>query len=530
MSTKSVELHNRMVAQIGDTIGTYRLIESVGSGGMATVYKARQEKLGRDVAIKIMHAGFAGDDSFLARFEREAKIVANLDHPNIVPIFDYDDFEGQPFLAMKFIEGITLKEVLQKGLLQIDDILAVMKPVADALTYAHEQGVLHRDVKPSNIIIGKRGHPYLTDFGLARLVQQGESTMSVDVMLGTPHYISPGQAQGEIELDARTDIYSMGVILYEMTAGRTPFSGETSYAIIHNHIYTPPPSPRKIDPEIPQALEDVLLKALAKNPNDRYKTPLALINDYEKAAQGQSVNVQPPKRKPAVPPPPPIPTPAPPALKDSGEVIDDIRAAGEEIKQAFKTIGKAIKSEIQDSRGSRHEMRRQRRESRYRWRPGAGWTKDIHGNEGFYTKAELEAMEKDVDPETLIRRRVEKRMEERREFYSHITAYVMVNLMLWVIWAVTDFGGHPWPIYPMLVWGIGVAIHTVIFYNEHGGGRQRRDRIIQEEIERERARVYGEKAKNEDFANAPPIRLTGDGELTDSFLDELDGADKRKKR
>jgi serine/threonine-protein kinase len=174
---------------------------------MATVYKVYQRKLDRFVAIKFMHKSMMQDEGFLARFRREARIVARLDHPNIVSVYDFDEHEGQPYLVMKYVEGPTLKDLMQKTTLTLDEIRRVMGAVASALTYAHEEGVLHRDIKPSNIIIGHDGMPYLTDFGLARIAQQGESSLSADTLVGTPHYISPEQARGGTDLDARTDVY-----------------------------------------------------------------------------------------------------------------------------------------------------------------------------------------------------------------------------------------------------------------------------------------------------------------------------------
>ncbi|RMG89053.1 MAG: serine/threonine protein kinase [Chloroflexi bacterium] len=274
-----------MAWQAGENVGPYRIIGQLGQGGMATVYKAYHPQLDRYVAIKVMHEAFQEDDAFIARFEREAKIVARLEHPHIVPVYGYDRYEGQPYLVMKYIEGKTLKHFLKNGPLPLEEILRIMTAVADALNYAHKQGVLHRDIKPSNIMIADDGTPYLTDFGLARIAQAGESTLSQDMLLGTPHYISPEQARGEQNLDGRTDIYSFGIVLYELVVGRVPFSADTPYAIIHDHIYTPLPLPTRVNPNIPEAVETVLLKALAKSPKDRFESANALMQAFKKAVE-----------------------------------------------------------------------------------------------------------------------------------------------------------------------------------------------------------------------------------------------------
>jgi serine/threonine protein kinase len=264
-------------------IGPYEIIEEIGTGGMATVYKAYQPRLDRYVAIKMMHKMFLEDANFLARFEREARIVARLDHPHIVPIYDYNEYEGLPYLVMKYIEGQTLKHHVQDEPLNVVEIKHVMQSVCDALGYAHQQGVLHRDIKPSNILIDTQGNPYLTDFGLARIAQQGESTLSIDMMVGTPHYISPEQAQDSGELSAATDIYSTGVVLYEMMAGRLPFTGSSAFGIIHKHINAAPPYPSQLNPEIPDAVDLVLLKALEKDPARRYASASDLYTAFQDA-------------------------------------------------------------------------------------------------------------------------------------------------------------------------------------------------------------------------------------------------------
>lgn len=267
----------------GENVGAYRLTEKLGRGGMATVYKAYHAKLDRYVAIKALHPAFLEDPNFLARFQREARVVAKLEHPNIVPIYDFAEHEGRPYLVMKYIQGETLKARLKGEGVTADETVAIVEAVGQSLTYAHERGILHRDVKPSNVLLADDGGIYLADFGLARIAEAGESTLSGDMMLGTPQYISPEQAMGASDLDEGTDIYSFGVMLYELTVGQVPFSADTPFSIIHDHIYTPLPLPSKINADMPEALERVLLKALAKEREDRYEQVDDLVAAFKSA-------------------------------------------------------------------------------------------------------------------------------------------------------------------------------------------------------------------------------------------------------
>lgn len=272
-----------MPLQQGERIGAYKIIVPLGQGGTATVYRAFHARLNRFVAIKMIHQDYLDNPNFHSRFEREAQIIAALEHPHIVPVYDFSEHAGEPYLVMKLIEGKTLKERIGKSRLNAQEILDVMTPVAGALDYAHRQGVLHRDIKPSNIMLDQAGTPYLTDFGLARILVAGDSTVSQDMMLGTPHYISPEQALGKDEVDSRSDLYSFGVVLYELLVGKVPFSGKTPYAIINDHIYEPLPLPSETNPELSPAIEAVLLQALAKDREDRYPTATALMTALREA-------------------------------------------------------------------------------------------------------------------------------------------------------------------------------------------------------------------------------------------------------
>lgn len=269
----------------GETIGPYRMMEQLGQGGMATVYKAYHASLDRYVAIKVLHQAFLEDPNFLARFQREARLVARLEHPNIVPIYDYAEHGGRPYLVMKYIEGDTLKARLHAGPISREDVSFIIQQVGAGLAYAHKQGILHRDIKPSNVILAKDGGVYLADFGLARIAQSGDSTLTSDMILGTPQYISPEQALGKSDLDQGTDIYSFGVMVYEMTTGRVPFSADTPFSVIHDHIYSPLPLPTSVNPGLSMDVERVLLKALAKDREDRYADVPVFVSDFLSAWQ-----------------------------------------------------------------------------------------------------------------------------------------------------------------------------------------------------------------------------------------------------
>ena len=294
-----------MSFNVGENVGPYRIVEQLGQGGMATVYKAYHAALDRYVALKALHPAFGEDPNFEARFQREARLVAKLEHPNIVPVYDYAEHEHRPYLVMKFIEGDTLKARLTQGPLTSSEIRKVVDSVGSALAYAHKQGVLHRDIKPSNVLMGTDGGIYLADFGLARIAQSGESTLSSDMIMGTPQYISPEQAMGKKDLDEGTDIYSFGVMLYEMVVGQVPFNADTPFSIIHDHIYSPLPMPRAINPKVPETVERVLLKALAKERPDRYASVDDLSQAFKDAwaqagvpMQGTAITMRPTSLKP----------------------------------------------------------------------------------------------------------------------------------------------------------------------------------------------------------------------------------------
>jgi len=249
---------------------------------MAAVYKAYHASLDRHVAIKIMDAAMSGEPDFIERFRREARVIARLDNPHIVPVYDFNEYNGQPYLVLKYIDGQTLGQRIKSAPLSALEIMEIVTAVGEALQYAHKQGILHRDIKPSNVLIAKDGYVYLTDFGLARIME-GNSSLTGDAIVGTPHYISPEQALNTAAIDERTDIYSFGVMIYEMITGRVPFDADTAFAVIEDHIYAPPPPPTSVNPRLPQEIDDILLKALAKNSSERYEKVADLVRAFKHA-------------------------------------------------------------------------------------------------------------------------------------------------------------------------------------------------------------------------------------------------------
>lgn len=267
---------------IGATVGPYEICEQLGQGGMATVYKAYHPDLDRHVAIKVIDATLASEKDFIERFRREARVIARFDNPHIVPVYDFGQYKGQPYYVLKLIDGQTLQERMRASPLFNFEILEIVLAVADALQYAHHGGVLHRDIKPSNVMIAQDGKIYLTDFGLAKFIES-TSSLTGDRIVGTPHYISPEQAQNTEKMDEGTDIYSFGVMIYEMVVGCLPYDGKTAFSIIEDHIRRPPPLPTSIKPDLAKEVEAVILKAMAKSRSDRYESIAAMAKAFEKA-------------------------------------------------------------------------------------------------------------------------------------------------------------------------------------------------------------------------------------------------------
>ncbi|MFB0535303.1 MAG: protein kinase [Anaerolineae bacterium] len=271
----------------GQTLGQYRIMEKIGRGGMAEVYKAFQPRLERHVAIKVLPPYFAHDETFLERFEREARAIARLNHPNILPVYDSGQEGELSYIVMRYVEEGTLQEMLGKPW-PLDRVVEIITQVGGALDYAHQGGIIHRDVKPSNVLMDKGEWALLSDFGLAKMVESSVQLTKSGAGIGTPAYMSPELGKGE-PADERSDIYSLGIVLYEMLTGRVPFEADTPMAVVIEHITTPLPVPRSINPDIPEPVEQVLLKALAKDPAERFQRMGEMVRALQKAVAGEPV-------------------------------------------------------------------------------------------------------------------------------------------------------------------------------------------------------------------------------------------------
>ncbi|MBU0477343.1 protein kinase [bacterium] len=270
---------------IGQKIGQYKIIRELGSGGMGTVYEAYQESLNRHVAIKILPFHLSKDKDLVERFRREAKAVAKLNHARIVQIYDIGEHEGMYYFAMELIKGQTLTEIIkQRGALSCEDALSITFQVAEALECAHKEGIVHRDIKSGNIMIDNNGHVKVTDFGIAKAVESEGITLTGTIM-GTPEYMSPEQAKGE-KTDSRSDIYSLGIVLYEMLTGEVPFKAETPYGVMQQHINVEAKPVPEVNPDLQWEVEFIVRKCLIKDLSYRYQTATEILEDINKYRAG----------------------------------------------------------------------------------------------------------------------------------------------------------------------------------------------------------------------------------------------------
>ncbi|OXM15855.1 Stk1 family PASTA domain-containing Ser/Thr kinase [Paenibacillus herberti] len=274
--------------------GRYEILTRIGGGGMALVYKAHDLLLSRNVAVKVLRQQYVHDEEFIRRFRREAQSAAALSHPNVVSIYDVGQEDEVHYIVMEYVEGYNLNEVIQeRASLQADEAVRIAAQIADALDHAHQNHIIHRDIKPHNILIGRNGRVKVTDFGIARAVTSSTITQTGSV-IGSVHYFSPEHAKG-VSTGEKSDIYSLGIVLYQMVTGKLPFLGESPISVALKHLQEPLEDPRTINPLVPQSVENIIIKAMRKNPSERYRTAGEMLVDLETALSPDRINE--PKRQ-----------------------------------------------------------------------------------------------------------------------------------------------------------------------------------------------------------------------------------------
>ncbi len=272
----------------GRSLGQFEIQEEIGRGGMATVYRGRQRSMNRIVAIKVLPQHLLHDPGFYERFEREVEVISKLEHPHILPIYDYGQSEGVPYIAMRYLGGGSLEDQIRRlGPLPLEDIETPLRQIGRALDYAHTQGIIHRDLKPGNIMLDEGNNAYLSDFGIARVMG---SEMTGSMIIGTPSYMSPEQANG-LTIDARSDVYALGVVLFELITGRLPFQAETPMAVLLKHINEDVPPIAEFRDDISTVIENVVRKATAKDPDDRFSSAGEMASAFSKALHNKPVDL-----------------------------------------------------------------------------------------------------------------------------------------------------------------------------------------------------------------------------------------------
>ena len=324
----------------GSKLGRYQVTDLLGHGGMASVFKASDPELNRFVAVKVLPSYHAEDPTFVERFRREAQAIAGLNHPNIIQVHDFGEDKGFIYIVMEYVTGGTLEDRL-KDRYTLDDVLELISPLADALDYAHRQGIIHRDMKPANVLLDDGGKPILTDFGLARVLESSAGLTRTDAIVGTPEYMAPEQALGG-SVDHRADLYSLGVIIYRMLLGDIPFPADTAKATLMAHIHQPVPLPSTLDPHVDPRLEEVLLKALAKDPDERYQTAGQLVGALGSVFAQPETGAKPREIAPVVPTPTTI-------MEDTSGIVADRERAVPSPEQAVERRAPSLTSRVKRS-------------------------------------------------------------------------------------------------------------------------------------------------------------------------------------
>ncbi len=275
-----------------EKIGIYEVKSELGRGGMATVYRAYDPRFEREVAVKVLPSELLhADPQFRLRFEREAKIIAQLEHSAIVPVYDVGEADGQPYFVMRYMNGGSLSDRIKAGGLTMEDATRILGAIAPGLDEAHSKGIVHRDIKPSNILFDKRGNPYISDFGIAKLSQAQSGNVTGSAIIGTPAYMAPEQAQGT-EVDGRADIYALGIILFEILTGKQPFEADTPMAVAIKHITDPVPHIHQTNPQLPEAMDTIIQQAMAKDKTQRFSTAVEMTDALREAARGTPTKLQ----------------------------------------------------------------------------------------------------------------------------------------------------------------------------------------------------------------------------------------------
>lgn len=332
---------------IGKQIGQFLVVEEIGRGGMATVYRATQQSINRTVALKVLPRTFLHDPGFYERFVREVDVIAHLEHPHIVPIYDFGEQDGMPYIAMRYLSGGSLRALIKGQGASLRDLVRPVSQIAQALDHAHQNGIIHRDLKPGNVLLDDKNNAYLSDFGIARVMN---SNLTGSAIIGTPAYMSPEQANGEA-VDGRADIYSLGIVIFELITGREPFIAETPIAMILKHINERVPFLSDFRDDVPAALDAVIAKATEKQPENRFSSGAELAEAFENAVRNAGTAIAIPLRQepkhdpedPTVPPPArdaapvatPRPTPKPsPALDGATITPQTDPALSKQVKSA----------------------------------------------------------------------------------------------------------------------------------------------------------------------------------------------------